>query len=175
MVVALTSVADAKSVTLEMGPGDVVAQVLKDRGTCYVVNLAVPDEVSGARLDTVLLEFYVDVAADTSVEGDYTPSLDVYPLTEEHREGQEPRFATNYPSSRAVLIGADQHVLIDIIDIVNGWIASPGSNHGLVVGSFSTPKAGGLNMRNDRIGSGKLARVTFFYQNRFGQPVPSSQ
>jgi hypothetical protein len=148
---------------------------LVDRGTYYVVNLRVPGEVIGARLDTVLLEFYVDVAADVSVGEEYTPSLEVYPLTEALREGQRPRFATDYPSTRTVSIGEGLHVLVDITEIVKHWIATPGSNYGFVVGSFSGPKMGDFDVRNDLLALGKLVRATFFYQNRFGERVSSSQ
>jgi hypothetical protein len=34
---------------------------------------------------------------------------------------------------------------------------------------------GGLEVRSDRLGSGKFARATFFYQNRSGQRVSNSK
>lgn len=163
-------VAFSKSVTVQVA-GQNLSSGTTDRGTYYVLNLTVPEEVVGKRLDTVLLEFYVDVQADESIRIEYSPSIEVFPLSEVAQVGRSPQFRTSYPTSQPVALGDGQRVMVDITDVVKGWIAEPSTNHGLVIGSFSGPKAGDLNVRSDVIGSGKALQATFFYQNRFGQRV----
>jgi hypothetical protein len=167
-------VAYSKSVTVQVA-GQSLSSGTTDRGAYYVLNLPVPEDVIGKRLDTVLLEFYVDVEADETIKFDYAPSIEVFPLTETSQLGRSPQFTTAHPTSRPVALGDGQRVLLDITDIVKGWIESPSTNHGLVIGAFSGPKAGALNVRNDVIGSGKALQATFFYQNRFGQRVSRQQ
>jgi hypothetical protein len=160
--------AHSKSVTVQVA-GQGLSSGTTERGVYYVVNLPVPEEVVGKRLDTVLLEFYVDVEADESITIEYSPAIEVFPLSEASQVGRSPQFTTSHPTSRPVALGDGQRVMVDITDIVKGWIASPSTNHGLVIGSFSGPKAGTLNVRSDLVGNGKALQATFFYQNRFGQ------
>lgn len=128
------------------------------------------------RLDTVMLEFYVDVEADESTEMEgFPPSIEVYPLSEAMQVGRSPRFTTSHPTSRPVALGNGQRVMVDITDIVRGWIESPSTNHGLVIGSFSGPPVGGLDVRDDMIGNGTAIQATFFYQNRFGGRVSNTR
>ncbi len=167
---ALPLTATSKNVTVRVDSQSLTAGT-SERGAYYVVSLAIPDEVLGKRLDSVLLEFYVDVAPDATIGVEYAPSIEVFPLTAPLQVGRQPTFSTAHPTSRPVALGEGRHVMIDITDIVKGWIASPSTNHGLVIGSFGGPKNGGLAVRNDLLGNGKAVQATFFYQNRFGQRV----
>lgn len=168
-LVAMPLLAHSKSVTVRVD-GQSLNSGTTERGPHYVVSLAIPEDVFGKRLDTVMLEFYVDVEADESIEMEgFTPSIEVYPLSEAVQVGRSPRFITAHPTSRPVALGNGQRVTVDITDIVKGWIDAPSTNHGLVIGSFSGPKLGGLIVRSDVMEGGNALQATFFYQNRFGQ------
>ncbi len=169
LLLAASSV-DAKSVTVRLDAQSITSGT-SDRGPYYVVSLSVPEELAGKRLDAVLLEFYVDVAPDASLDPEYTPSIDVYPLTAAAQPNRTPVFSRNYPSSFPVALGESRRVSVDITGIVKEWIASPSANYGLVIGSFGGPKISDLDVRNDVLGSGQSLQVTFFYQNRFGGRV----
>jgi hypothetical protein len=172
---SMAVLASAKSVTVRIGAEGISSGVEGDRGPYFLVELALPEEVIGKRLDTVLLEFYVDVAGDEEIEIDYTPSIEVFPLSEAPQTLRMPRYTTSHPSSQPVAIGEGRRVTVDITDIVKGWIESPSTNHGLIIGSFSGPKPGDLDLRSDVIGSGNALQATFFYQNRFGQRVSEAR
>jgi hypothetical protein len=61
--------------------------------------------------------------------------------------------------------------MADITDMVRGWRASPSSNHGLVVGSLTGLEVGTVSLQNNALAASTALRVTFFYQNRFGERV----
>lgn len=160
--------ASSKSITSTVDASVAQTRVQLDRGGWYVFPIEVPADIVGKRLDTVLLEFRIDVTLDESENADMTPVIAAYPL-EERLSERSPVFATSFPSARNVKPGNDQAVLVDITDIVRRWIADPSSNHGVVVGSFTGPKLNGLELENGWAGPGKIARVTFFYQDRSGE------
>jgi hypothetical protein len=171
LAVVLTTDVSAKSVVVQLDAPSVTVRSSQAYGPYYVVNLPVPSEVIGKRLDTVLLEFYVDVAPDGSNGDDVSPAIEVLPLAEALAANGSPRFTTSHPSVRPLSFGEDRKVLVDVTDIVKGWIAEPSSNHGLIVGSFRGPKLGGLDVKSNVVAPGKVLQATFFYQNRFGQRV----
>jgi hypothetical protein len=72
-------------------------------------------------------------------------------------------------------MGEGQRVVADITEIVRGWIETPSSNHGLVIGSLMGPKIGIVTLKSDGVAAGTTARITFFYQNRFGQRVSTAK
>ncbi len=169
--VVSAGVAHAKSVLVRVDAQSLDMRA-SERGPNYIVSVPIPEEVSGKRLDTVLLEFYVDVERAESVEEiDYFPSIEVFPLSAAPQVGRQLSFSRSHPTSRPVPLGEGQRVTIDITDVVKGWIESPSTNHGLVIGSFGGPPIGDLSVRGDVIGGGTAIQATFFYQNRFGQRV----
>jgi hypothetical protein len=149
---------------------------LSETQPAYVLSVSIPDEISGKRLDTALLEFYVDAALLESADIDHSPSIDVRALSAAYSGTGEPQFSVESGgASRPVQVGEQRRVVVDITSIVKGWIESPQSNHGLVIGSLRGSKAGDFSVRNDVLGGGNVATVTFFYQNRFGQRISSVQ
>lgn len=142
----------------------------------YVLSVSIPEELTGKRLDTALLEFYVDAALVESAEIEHSPSIDVRALTAAYSGSGDPQFSVESGgASRPVEVGEQRKVVVDITGIVKAWIESPQSNHGLVIGSLRGSKAGDFSVRTDVLGGGKVATVTFFYQNRFGQRMSSTQ
>lgn len=137
----------------------------------HTFTVDIPSDVLGKRLDTVLLEFDVDVVLDSSEHPDMSPMIAVFPLEEQYSASRSPVYSTSYSSARNINVGTGQRVQVDITEIVRRWIENPSSNHGLILGSFTGPKVSTLNLRSDVVAAGKAARVTFFYQNRFGQRV----
>ena len=173
-ILGISTTAFPKSATIKLAMSQITSKTSAERGAFYVVNVAVPEDVVGKRLDTVLLEFYVDATPTTDEEAEEMPTVGVYPLTEAVPEG-EPKFNAFVPSVRSVPMGSGQKVLADITEIVRGWIETPSSNHGLVIGSLTGPKIGSVALKNDGVAAGTTAQVTFFYQNRFGQRVSDTK
>ena len=175
MMVLLTIAAshvDAKRTVVKVPAQDIVTGSF-ERGKYIVVNLPIPEEITGKRLDAVILEFYVDAAPSELIDAEFVPSVEVYPLSEANRANRSPVYSTAYPTSRPVAIGERQRVQVDIGDIVRGWIAQPSTNFGLIIGSFSGPVIDDVNVRGDVLDGGHAIQATFFYQHRFGQRVSS--
>jgi hypothetical protein len=137
----------------------------------------------GKRLDSVLLEFAVDaspmILEDSTV---VVPVVGAFPLTATYTGGgvgngrdSAPVFNSAVPSARPIATGENRLVRMDVTDIVKGWMANPSSNHGLVIGSLTGPEAGAVTMRGALPGSESAVRLTFFYQNRFGGRVSSTE
>lgn len=141
----------------------------------HVFEFGIPEDVVGKRLDSVILEFQIDVGLAQEERADATPVIAVYPLNESLRPGQSPVFTGTFASARNVLPEAGQTLVVDITDIVRGWVEEPSSNRGLVIGSFTGAKLSKLDLNPDAIDTGKAARVTFFYQNRFGDRLSARQ
>jgi len=173
-LVGVSTTALPKSATIKLAMNQITTKTSSERGGFYVVTFSVPEDVVGKRLDTVLLEFYVDATPTTDEEVEEMPTVGVYPFTEAFVEG-EPKFKASVPSVRSVPMGPGQKVLADITEIVRGWIETPSSNHGLVIGSLTGPKIGNVALKNDGVSAGTTAQITFFYQNRFGQRVSSAK
>ncbi len=171
-LIVMPSLVGAKTVVVKVEAQELVKGSF-ERGSYIVVNLPIPEDVIGKRLDAVILEFYLDVAADEAVGNEYVPSVEVYPLTEANRVGRSPVYSALHPTSRPVEIGVRQRVQVDISSIVRGWIAEPSTNFGVIIGSFSGPLLDDLNVRSDVLEGGFAIQATFFYQNRFGQRVSS--
>lgn len=166
--------ADAKSLAVRIDAQSLQSGT-SERGTFYFVDLQVPAEISDKRLDAVLLEFYVDVAPDESIEDEYTPSIEVYPLAAPFQRGRTPVYSAAHPTSRPIALGTTQRVTVDVTDIVRSWITTPSTNHGLIIGSFGGPRIGDLDVRNDVLGGNTAIQATFFYQNRFGQRLSEEE
>ncbi len=171
-LILMPSLVDAKTVVVKVDAQDLVKGSF-ERGPYIVVNLPIPEDVIGKRLDAVILEVYLDVAADEAVGNEYVPSVEVYPLTETNRGDRAPNYSALHPTSRPVAIGMRQRVQVDISSIVRAWIAQPTTNFGLIIGSFSGPVLDDLDVTNDVLEGGYAIQATFVYQNRFGQRVSS--
>ena len=172
LAISLTSplAAISKNLTVRVDSQNLTA-TNSELGAYYVFSLPFPEEVLGKRVDSVTLEFFVDVKPDAAIETEYVPSIDVFPLTAPWQVGREPAFSRDYPTSRPIALGEGNYVTIDVTDVVKRWIAAPSSNHGLLIGTFSGPTVGDLDVRSDLLGNGKAIQATFFYQNRFGNRV----
>lgn len=180
LLTTLAGAAVAKNVTVSI-PMSAIQARSGERGDFYVVNVAVPDEVVGKRLDTVVVEFAVDVSPLAAEDTLATPLVGVYPLTREYTDGvggegsaarvDPAAYEDNVSSARPVVVGQDRVLRFDITDIVKGWMREPTSNHGLVIGSLAGPTVGSMYLMDDARGSGAALRVTFFYQDRFGGRV----
>jgi hypothetical protein len=142
-----------------------------------------PEDVAGKRLDSVFLEFAVD-ATPLSEEDSVTvtPEVGVFPLTETYQAGggiggrnAEPVFTRLVPSLRPVAGGENRLVKMDVTDTIRGWIANPATNHGLVIGSLTGPEVATVTLKEAIPGGSSPIRITFFYQNRFGDRISARQ
>jgi hypothetical protein len=169
----LCGVAAAKSVTVYVSM-DAVHAHTGERGTFYVLDVSIPEEVSGNKLDSVVLEFAVDASAHTEGDSVVTPVVGVYPVNSEfvanRGDGpvgtvEAPDFTGIVPSSRPVALG-EHHVLrMEITDIVKGWIASPENNHGLVIGTLTGPDVGTISLNDTLPAASAPIRVTYLYRS----------
>ena len=60
----------------------------------------------------------------------------------------------------------DQQLIVDITDIVAGYLGNPSSNHGIVVGSLTGAQDGSFTLQTGAIASGVAARITYHYDSR---------
>ena len=167
----LAETVGAKSVAVSIPMNDVRAHA-GERGTFYVLQVSVPQEVAGNRLDSVVLEFAVDASALSEEDSVVTPVVGVYPVTSEfvasRGDGPEgsvdaPEFERVVPSSRPVALGSQRVLRMDITDMVRGWMSAPSSNHGLVIGTLTGPDVGTVTLNETLPGGNAPIRMTFFY------------
>jgi len=173
LLFALTGPALAKNMTITIPMNDITVKS-GERGNYYVVALNPPAELAGKRLDSVFLDFVVDVTPTSPEQAWMAPRVGVFPLTESFT-GVNLAYDSTVPSVRAVPTGENQALLVDITNIVKGWLATPSSNHGFVIGSLTGPEVGTVSLKDTALGPGAALRVTFFYQNRFGDRVSARQ
>jgi hypothetical protein len=166
---ATTNVGIAKNMTVSISMNKVTAKTGED-GNYYVINFDLPVELSGKRLDSAFLEFVVDATPTDAMSGAQAPIVAVFPLTDAFT-GSNLAFKRDVPTLQAADIDGDHVLRSDITDIVKGWMASPSSNHGLVIGTLVGPRVGTVTLKESALGAGAALRVTYFYQNRFGERV----
>ena len=161
------SAVQAKNITLELKSSQVSSYNTEDDAFYHVLTFDVPEDVIGKRLDSVILEFYIDASLKPGVAEENSAVIEVRSLSESFSGRGVPSFVSVYPGARHILIGDGKRVALDITDIVKVWIATPSKNHGLIIGSFAGSRDGVFELRSDVLRSGVFATVTFFYQNRF--------
>jgi hypothetical protein len=137
------------------------------RGTSYVVQFDLPEDLHGKRLDSVFLDFVVDASPTDETEADAAPLISAFPLTSSSAGGTL-EYEGDGPTSRPVAMRGNQNVRIDITQIVAGWLAAPSGNHGIVIGTLSGPSVGTISLRSTAM-NGFALRLTFFYQDRSGE------
>jgi hypothetical protein len=168
----LAGSAGAKSIAVSIPMNDVHAHT-GERGTFYVLDVSVPEDVSGNRLDMVVLEFAVDAIASSEEDSVETPVVGVYPITSEfvasRGDGpvgtvEAPETEEIVPSSRPVALGEHRVLRMDITGIVRDWMSEPSSNHGLAIGTLTGPDVGSVTLNETLPGGDAPVRVTFFYR-----------
>lgn len=173
---AATAMAGNVSVSIPM---NALRTVSGERGDFYVASIAVPGDVIGKRLDTVVVEFAVDVTPLSVEDSLVTPLVGVYPLTRElsatggggSASVDPSAYKGNVPSVRPVANGQTRLLRMDITGIVNGWLRDPLTNHGLVIGSITGPVVGSVLLRDDALDPGIALRVTFYFQDPIADGV----
>jgi len=174
LISILMGEAAAESVTIELGAG-VKSQTDEALGAVQVLQFDFPEMLKGKRIDTVLLELYVDASLATDAAAGDIPVVDVAPLSSAYSRAEAVSLDVEAVVSRPVRVGENRRVAVDITDLAKGWMSGARANHGLVVGALTGTKAGRFALRDGTLGSGVKARVTIFYQNRFGNRVSSRQ
>jgi hypothetical protein len=179
---AFASLVAAKNATVAIPMGE-VGEHAGARGEFYVVNVSIPGDIAGKRLDSVFIEFAVDATFLSLEDSVVSPVVGVYPLRQSFSggvgdapgHGAEPVFESVVPSARPIHLGENRVLRMDVTDIVKGWMDEPTSNHGLVIGALTGPEVGRVTLRDTVPGSDHAVRVTFFYQNRFGDRISSRE
>jgi hypothetical protein len=170
----LAGAAAAKSAVVSIPMNSVNAST-GERGTFYVLDISIPEDITGNRLEMVVLEFAVDAIASSEADSLETPVVGVYPVTSEFvaRRGdgpvgtvEVPEIEEIVPSSRPVALGENHVLRMDITAIVTGWMSEPSSNHGLVIGTLTGPEVGGVSLNEALPGGDVPVRVTFFYRTQ---------
>ena len=149
-----------------------VATITDERGTYFFVACDLPPDLAGKRLDSAFLEVVIDVAPGSNEDEAVPYDIGVFPLMERF-VGTNPIFESGVSSPRLIPPGDNRRALVDITRIVRRWIADPAGNYGLVLGALTGPKPDGVSIKDSVLDPDTAVRVTFFYQNRFGGPVPA--
>lgn len=168
----ISSIALGKKVTLELRSSDFSKYSVSESSlnNFLVVNFNVPADVIGKRLDAVILEFYVNASLKEGVDEDHIPLIEIYPLTNAYSGVGVPNFSSS-SSVRNLKLGESKRAVMDITEIVKNWVTNPTQKHGLIIGSLTGDKSSEFTLRNDAIGGNIAAKITFYYQNRFGGKV----
>jgi hypothetical protein len=159
----------AKRVVVELG-----AQHLTDYtpaeeglGKYYTLALPIPEVVEGKEILGAYLELYLDVDAREidEVVSD-TPHLDVFTLTQSLGESMSAEaLGEAIPEPGYVMRGENRRVLRDITGIVRSVLATPTSNHGLILGSLTGVRDGLFTVKSSVLDQGVVARLIIHYRD----------
>lgn len=181
LLMALTGSAAARDLTISI-PMQQVRVLSGESGQFYFIHVSLPAELDGKRLDSAMIEFSVDAEAIALADSVATPVFGAYPLTSPYNADAQPSgaaatpaFDKVVPSARPIAFGERNVLRMDITDTVKAWIENPQSNFGLVIGSLTGPKIGTVMLNTTLSGSDSAIRITFFYQNRFGDRAATGQ
>jgi hypothetical protein len=173
ILTAADSQVHAGNAVLEFRAQDFETHAARDAaGAFRVLRFTVPEAATGSRIDGVLLELHVVVTHRDAVREGTTPVIEVLALSEECRGDEIPASAPASTSAFNVAPGEGRKVTVDITEMVKGWISSPETNHGLAIRFPAALWNGAITIRDDALGGGKAAKVSFVYQNRFGGRIP---
>jgi hypothetical protein len=146
---------------VELGGAEVV---LHEPGDYYTVQLPVPRVPAGKALTGAYLEFYVDVEGASDAVNE-TPVLEVYALEGELRGGSyQAELGKAAFGPRNVAIGLKRRVVVDVSEIVRGYLGDASKNHGLIISKLTGVRDGAFTLRDDVLGKGVAAKVTFYYR-----------
>ena len=162
--------AEAARYAVDLTADDVTAYaVTKDPGDhCYTVPVPIPQVVQGKELFGAYVVLYVDVES-TEVNGivNETPVLDAFALKSDFAgEVDENELGAPAFGPRNVVRGQDRRVVLDVTDIVKGYLDDPASNHGLIIGSVTGIRDGRFTVKTGVLGRDAMARVIFHYRDR---------
>ena len=146
-------------------------------GKYYVIQFQVPDLPPGEKLETAVLEFYVDAgsisreinlfpgtdSAQTPTYVNRTPVIEVFAL--QSAMGAELDPSQLDPDSRRiqlVVVGSRRHVRMDVTSIVRRLVAEPARNLGLVIGSVSGMREGDFTLLSGVLPDGAVVRVRLY-------------
>jgi hypothetical protein len=143
-----------------------------ERGQFYVINVTIPEDVLGKRLDSVMMEFATSATLLSLEDSLATPVVGVFPLTQAYSETRSatggvvaPAFNEIVPSSRPISLGEHRVLRMDITEIARQWLDEPVNNFGLVIGSLTGPRVGLVTLDDMLPGSDFAVRITFFFQD----------
>ena len=172
VIIAFISFADiiqAKDITLEFKAEDIASYSIADNPSqsIYVFRFDIPKELYEIKIESAMLEFYLNVSTTVAENVFRSPLIEVYPLVEEYNGNG----AARYKSSCAVrnsTVGDGRRICMDITKVIQEWIEKPESNHGLVLGSLTGEREGIYNIRDDILKNNVVAKLKIFYENRSG-------
>jgi hypothetical protein len=172
LLVIGVSEAEAESVTIELGQG-VRSHADAVVGDAAVLQFNLPAVLAGKRIDTAVLEFYVDAGLKAEVADGEVPVVDIAALTGAYDSAKPLALDAAPAASRHVRVGENRRVAVDITSLVKAWQTGTKENHGIALGALTGTRSGTFALRDGTLGSGVKARITIFYQNRFGNRVSS--
>jgi len=157
--------ADRYIVGLGSAEINTVADTTAGVGDYFVLQFQPPTGVTAKSLRHAMLEVFVDASARNI--GGYTegtPLVEVYALKGAMVGALNPNLfrAQTVPSVRNVATGSARRVVIDITEIVRGFLSTPASNNGIVMGSLTGSRTGVFALRDDKLGGSTKARITIF-------------
>ena len=134
-------------------------------GNYYLLDVPLPAAMAGARVQSAFLEFYVDATVTEAASGhDPAPRIQVYALKSAMGETFDVSKIEKGPGVASVPIGTSKRVGVIVTEVIQGWLDTPTSNHGLVVGALTGAQDGRFTLKSGVLGSGAMARLTVHYK-----------
>jgi hypothetical protein len=165
LIVSVESYAEKHIVEIGSDVLTSITPVDESLGNYYVLQLDIPNVLTGKEFLGAFLEFTADVSARSINEyTNDTPVLEVYALSENYNNELDPsKFETPSPMKRNIPIGNNRNVKIDIKEVVKELMSNPNNNHGLVLGSLTNTRDGLFTIKSS---NGRLAIITYYYMEK---------
>lgn len=150
-----------------------VEPVSGEKDNLHIVDMTIPQEVIGKRLDAVIIEFYLDVEHTLA-----TQSIEYFPVSVSPALYQlETEGIMTLDLSKAVTLpvraGSSRHVSMDITSLVKDLLEKAETHENLVIGlTDEVTTISSINMRSDGFDEDTVIRVTYYYGDRFGGKAP---
>lgn len=169
-LLAGATIIEAKQIVVPLGQQHLGTHSPADTmlGSYYTFSIPIPAAITGKELFGAYLEFYVDATAlEVGDVANDSPRLEVYALAGslgESLDAEDLATAALHPGN--VMVGSNRRVMRDVTDIVRGYLETPQSNHGLVLGSLTGSRDGLFTLKPDVLGKGVVARLILNYRDR---------
>jgi hypothetical protein len=169
-LLAGATAAEAARHSVDLTAADVTAYaVSKDAGDkCYTVAVPIPEVVRGKELFGAYVVLYVDVeSVETDGFVNETPVLEAFALKSDFAgEVDENEIGAPAFGPINVVRGENRRVVLDVTDIVRGYLDDPASNHGLIIGSVTGIRDGRFTVKTGVLGRDAMARLIFHFRDR---------
>jgi len=170
IIIALLSCSDARAERLDVylsanaltthSPDDTTL------GDYYLLQFQIPQELQGKTVGMAVLELRMNVSSvEKNGYQEKTPLVELYQLKSTFSGSIDPAqfVSLSSPIVRNAVVGESRRVILDLTEIVNSYIESPASNHGVILGSLTGRRDGIFTVKSNELPEPGVARITFLY------------